>query len=61
MKEQKIYFENLDSIRFIAAMMVFLGHVMVKTYTFLPIKGTLLEDFLLAISSGGTGVSIFLY
>ncbi|HRH58565.1 MAG TPA: acyltransferase [Chitinophagales bacterium] len=59
MKEQKIYFENLDSIRFIAAMMVFLGHVMVKTYTFLPIKGTLLEDFLLAISSGGTGVSIF--
>lgn len=59
MKQKKIYFENLDSIRFIAAMMVFLGHVMVKTYTFLPIKGTILEAFLLTISSGGTGVSIF--
>ncbi|MFN8295944.1 MAG: acyltransferase [Chitinophagales bacterium] len=59
MKNDKIYFENLDAIRFIAAMMVFLGHVMVKTYAYLPINGTFMEKFLLSISNGGTGVSIF--
>ncbi len=57
--KSKIYFDNLDSIRFIAALMVYLQHGMSESYQYLHIKGTYWEKFLHVISSGGTGVSIF--
>ncbi|MES2566586.1 MAG: acyltransferase [Bacteroidota bacterium] len=57
MKNDKIYFENLDSIRFIAATMVFLGHGLSDSYKYLPNNS--LKNFLDLISSGATGVSIF--
>jgi len=59
MKEDKIYFANLDSIRFIAAMMVFLQHGFRQTFDYLPIKNSFAEKLLTLISTGGTGVSIF--
>ena len=59
MSESKIYFRNLDAIRFIAAMMVLLGHAFQPSYRFLPISGSFFERLLNTISSGETGVSIF--
>ncbi|HKR07344.1 MAG TPA: acyltransferase, partial [Bacteroidia bacterium] len=59
MKENKIYFKNLDSLRFIAAMMVYLQHGVSGSYKYLPIKNTVWEQFLATISNGETGVSIF--
>jgi len=59
MNNDKVYFKNLDSIRFIAALIVFLGHAIYPSYKFLPIENTYIEKFLLTISDGGTGVSIF--
>jgi peptidoglycan/LPS O-acetylase OafA/YrhL len=59
MSNDKIYFKNLDSIRFIAALMVFLQHAVSPSYEYLPIKNTIWEKLLNIISSGGTGVSIF--
>ena len=55
----KIYFKNLDSIRFFAALMVFMQHGVSGGYKYLNIKGTVFERFLLAISNGGCGVSMF--
>ncbi len=57
--QNKIHFENLDSIRFVAAAMVFLQHGVSSSYKFLPIKNTFWEKILNIISEGGTGVSIF--
>lgn len=57
MKDEKIYFGNLDSIRFIAATMVFLGHGISDSYNRLP--DNTLKNLLNLISSGATGVSIF--
>lgn len=59
MIEKKVYFKNLDSIRFFAALMVFLGHAISPAFDFLPIQGTFVQRFLLAISNGPAGVSIF--
>ena len=59
MSKDKLYFKNLDSIRFIAALMVFLQHGVSPSYQYLPIKNTLWEKLLNTISNGGTGVSIF--
>lgn len=59
MSNDKIYFKNLDAIRFLAAMMVFLGHAIAPAYVYLPIKNTVCEKILNLISNGGTGVSIF--
>lgn len=55
----KLYFRNLDSIRFFAATMVFLQHGVAGSYQYLNIKGSTAERFLYTISNGGTGVSIF--
>jgi peptidoglycan/LPS O-acetylase OafA/YrhL len=59
MIHDKLYFRNLDSIRFFAALMVFLGHGLGPSYHFLPIKNTIWERLLTLISDGGTGVQIF--
>jgi len=59
MGNKTIYFKNLDTIRFIAALMVFLGHAVSPSYQYLPIKNSIWEKLLFAISNGGTGVSIF--
>ncbi len=59
MSNDKLYFKNLDSIRFIAALMVFLGHAVSPSYQYLPIKNTIWEKLLNTMSNGGTGVSIF--
>ncbi len=59
MKNDKIYFENLDSIRFIAASMVLLDHTLIESYKFLHIENTVWEKLLNIISNGGNGVSIF--
>jgi peptidoglycan/LPS O-acetylase OafA/YrhL len=57
MKSEKIYFENLDSIRFIATTMVFLSHAVSSSYE--NISNNYLKNILNLISSGATGVSIF--
>ena len=59
LNSEKLYFKNLDSIRFIAALMVFLSHAIRSSYQYLSIKNTLCEKLLNTISNGGTGVSIF--
>ncbi len=55
----KVYFKNLDSIRFIAAIMVFLQHALRPMLGYLPMESTLLKKWLLLISNGEFGVSIF--
>lgn len=56
----KIYFSGLDTIRFVAALMVFLGHTISKSFTKLGIEVESFSYKILSIfSSGGTGVSIF--
>ncbi|MBL1280569.1 MAG: acyltransferase [Fluviicola sp.] len=59
MSKKNIYFKNLDTIRFIAAMMVFIGHAMSSSFRHLDIKDTVFEKGLAVISNGGMGVSIF--
>lgn len=59
MNQNKLYFQNLDSIRFIAALIVFLGHGLSPSFHYLPIKDTFWGKLLKTISNGGTGVSIF--
>ena len=59
MSEQKIHFKNLDAIRFIAALMVYLGHGIAPSYQFLNIKNTFWEKLLNFISNGPTGVYLF--
>lgn len=55
----RVFFKNLDAIRFIAAIMVFLGHAFSPVIDLLPIKNTYWERTLTLISNGGIGVSIF--
>jgi peptidoglycan/LPS O-acetylase OafA/YrhL len=59
MSTEKIYFKNLDSLRFIAALMVYLQHGFGNAYHLLPIKGTVWERLLDTICNGEMGVSIF--
>jgi peptidoglycan/LPS O-acetylase OafA/YrhL len=57
--EKSIYFKNLDSIRFFAALMVFLQHGISNSYQYLGLENTVLGRILDVISAGDTGVSIF--
>jgi peptidoglycan/LPS O-acetylase OafA/YrhL len=59
MSKEKIYLRNLDSIRFIAALIVFMQHGFSGCYKFLPGQGGFLMKVLSVFSTGGTGVSIF--
>ena len=40
MDKTKLYFKNLDSIRFFAAFIVFVEHAVSPAYKYLPIQGT---------------------
>ena len=57
--KQHVYFENLDSIRFIAALMVLFSHALSESYVFIPIEYSVVTTFLNLVSNGGLGVSIF--
>lgn len=59
MSRDKVYFKNLDSIRFIAAFIVYFGHGFQPCFKYLPIKNTIWETLLNNMAYGGTGVSIF--
>jgi peptidoglycan/LPS O-acetylase OafA/YrhL len=59
MPNEKIYFKNLDTIRFIAALMVFLQHALRPIIDRLPIHNTLLKYSVMLITNGAFGVSIF--
>ena len=60
MSENKLYFKNLDAIRFIAAMMVFLQHSIVWVFPYFGVqKDSLAESFLDLFTTGVWGVSIF--
>jgi peptidoglycan/LPS O-acetylase OafA/YrhL len=58
-QENKLYFKNLDAIRFIAATMVFLQHALQPILGELPIKDGLFKQMILVISNGKLGVSVF--
>lgn len=57
--KNNIYFPNLDSIRFIAALMVYLQHGIRPAFKLLPIQDSKWEGLITTICGGGTGVSIF--
>ena len=59
MKKDGVYFENLDSIRFIAATMVFLHHSTPSLFALLNFKGTWQEAIMNVLCDGGVGVSVF--
>lgn len=59
MNQDKLYFKNLDSVRFIAAFMVLLQHCVSPSYKYLGIDNSFLGKILNTVSNGGTGVSIF--
>ncbi len=59
MGNNKIYFKNLDSIRFIAALLVYLEHGISPSYQYLPIKNTFWEKLLNIIRNDAADVSVF--
>jgi peptidoglycan/LPS O-acetylase OafA/YrhL len=56
---QKVYFENLDTIRFYAALMVFIQHAISNSFEYLPNGDSILNRLLKIISNGSLGVIIF--
>ena len=59
MAAPKVHFKNLDAIRFIAALMVFLQHAIRPAFTLLPFQDSLAYRILWRLCDGSTGVSIF--
>lgn len=55
----KFYFRNLDSIRFIAALMVFLAHTLRLVLAKMPELNPYVLNFFMTLSNGEIGVSIF--
>lgn len=58
-KRKKIYFTNLDSLRFIGALMVFFSHEMPLVFKFSNINSPVASKIWDLISCGYIGVSIF--
>ena len=58
-KENKIYFENLDFLRFIAFFTVFAGHTALGNFLINRIHVDVINKFIWVFSQGGTGVSFF--
>ena len=59
MSEHKLYLRNLDSIRFFAALIVYIGHGIAPSYQYLSINNTVWEQLLNVISIGPIGVYMF--
>ena len=59
MTAKTIYFKNLDSIRFFAAMMVFFQHAVSGLIPKVSEPGTFINRFFSALCDGGSGVSLF--
>lgn len=57
--KDRLYFENLDTMRFIAATMVFLGHGIKPSFEYLKLENPYLIKILYIVCNGGIGVSIF--
>ena len=58
-KEKKIYFDNLDVLRFFAASIVFLSHTMKVPLGNLGVKQEWINKLFSIVTDGGIGVSIF--
>lgn len=56
---KKIFFPNLDGLRFIAFSMVFLGHMQGGPFRVAEVQNIYLQKALLLFTNGKTGVSIF--
>ncbi len=56
---KKIFFPNLDGLRFIAFSMVFIAHIQGNSFRIPDIKNIYLQKLLLLFANGKTGVSIF--
>jgi peptidoglycan/LPS O-acetylase OafA/YrhL len=56
---KKIFFPNLDGLRFIAFSMVFIAHIQGNSFRIPDIDNVFLRKFLLLFANGKTGVSIF--
>lgn len=59
MSNDRVYFKNLDAIRFIAALMVFMQHGIAPSFTKLNITDGIIQKLIVTVCNGGTGVSIF--
>ncbi|MEO6720649.1 MAG: acyltransferase [Ferruginibacter sp.] len=59
LKERKIFFPNLDGLRTIAFLMVFIWHALKAPFDMLAIDNPLLQKFFYFFLNGKTGVSIF--
>ena len=59
MNTKKVYFKNLDSIRFFAALIVVHAHCIAPCYDYLDVKNVFLKRFISVFSNGQTGVAIF--
>ncbi len=55
----RVFFPNLDGLRFIAFLFVFLSHTLLRMVATLDLQESFLKRFLVTIASGETGVSIF--
>jgi peptidoglycan/LPS O-acetylase OafA/YrhL len=56
----KIFFQNLDGLRFLAFLMVFLSHTLKTSFNNIPnVQGTFLKKIFFLFVSGEKGVSIF--
>ena len=59
MKDKKIFFPNLDGLRFVAFMMVFVWHALKAPFDLLHIENPFVQKFFYYFLNGKTGVSIF--
>ncbi|MBC7423943.1 MAG: acyltransferase [Ferruginibacter sp.] len=59
MQNEKLFFPNLDGIRFVAFLMVFIGHAFTKPFQMLGINNLWVQNIFYLLSNGGIGVSIF--
>lgn len=59
MKDKKIFFPNLDGLRFIAFLMVFLWHTLKTPFEIYANKNDWINNLFYLLMNGKTGVSIF--
>lgn len=58
-KEKRIFFPNLDGLRFVAFLMVFLWHALKTPFELLHIENRWLQNLFYLFVNGNKGVSIF--